>query len=322
MARQWRIEYEGAIYHVLSRGNERRNIIGDDEDRKLFLNTLGRMCERFGVEVYVYVLMDNHYHLLLRTTKANLSRSMQWFAITYTRHFNLRYSRSGHLFQGRFKSFLIEDDSYLMMLSCYIHRNPLRAGVVKRLADYRWSSYPAYAYGKYKPAWLNVDLVLSYFNVRDKRSAYREAVQKYAGEKGCIWEGVRYGLLMGSKEFVDRIKSTFLSEQPHLEIPQQKQVLKRQEELSEVLAEAATLLKYDSSDFLKSRRLSGSTRDDRDLLVYYLWETGLYKNREIAGLFGITYSAISHIVNKMKLRLKRERFLKKRFNTLNSLFKM
>ena len=147
MGRAWRIEFEGAFYHVLSRGNEKRDIFFDDDDRRQFLDTVGEMSGRFIVDIFAYVLMDNHYHLLLRTMRANLSKAMQWFGTTYTRRFNNRHSRSGHLFQGRYKSLIIENDAYLTQLSCYIHRNPLRAGIVKRLADYRWNSYKVYAYG-------------------------------------------------------------------------------------------------------------------------------------------------------------------------------
>ena len=151
MTRQWRIEFEGAYYHILSRGNERRNIFHDNDDRISFLEILGKMSERFEVEVYAYVLMNNHYHLLLKTNKPNISKSMQWFGNTYTRRYNIKHRRSGHLFQGRFKNFLVENDEYLTLLSCYIHRNPLRAGTVERLVDYPWSSYPMYANGKKSP---------------------------------------------------------------------------------------------------------------------------------------------------------------------------
>ena len=114
MTRQWRIEFEGAYYHILSRGNERRNIFHDNDDRISFLEILGKMSERFEVEVYAYILMDNHYHLLLKTNKPNISQSMQWFRTTYTRRYNIKHRRSGHLFQGRFKNFLVENDEYLM----------------------------------------------------------------------------------------------------------------------------------------------------------------------------------------------------------------
>ena len=110
MARAWRIEYEGALYHVLSRGNEGRPIFLDNDDRLLFLETLGEMSERFEIDIFAYVLMDNHYHLLFRTNRANLSKSMQWFGATYTKRFNIRHNRAGHLFQGRFKNMLVEND--------------------------------------------------------------------------------------------------------------------------------------------------------------------------------------------------------------------
>ena len=134
-----RIEYEGVLYHVLSRGNAKRDIVINDDDRFAFLKSLGGMLERFEVSVFAYVLMGSHCHLLLRSNKANLSKSMQWLGATYTRGFNLRYLRSGYLFQVRFKSIFVEDDVYFMQLSCYIHRNPLRAGLVDRFTDYPWN---------------------------------------------------------------------------------------------------------------------------------------------------------------------------------------
>ncbi len=108
MGRAWRIEYEGALYHILSRGNEQNDIFYNDQDRLLFLETIGEMCERFEIDIFAYVLMGNH--LLLRTKRASLSRSMQWLGVTYTRRFNLRHFRSGHLFQGRFKSIIVQND--------------------------------------------------------------------------------------------------------------------------------------------------------------------------------------------------------------------
>jgi len=107
VARPWRIEYEGALYHVFSRGNNQQDIFLTDDDRHLFLDTIGQMSERFDTEIFAYVLMGNH--LLLRTPKANLSRSMQWFGTTYTRRFNLDHFQSGHLFQGRFKCILVQN---------------------------------------------------------------------------------------------------------------------------------------------------------------------------------------------------------------------
>jgi REP element-mobilizing transposase RayT len=185
MARPLRIEYEGAYYHVLSRGNKQQAIFLSDQDRYTFLKTLGRMSERFEVDIIAFVLMDNH--LLLRTNRPNLSKSMQWLGTTYTTIFNLSHSQKGHLFQGRFKSILVENEPYLLQLSYYIHRNPLRAGIVQRLIDYPWSSYPAYAYNRRRPDWLKTDLILSQFDPdRNRHKAYREKVQQYADEKKSI----------------------------------------------------------------------------------------------------------------------------------------
>jgi REP element-mobilizing transposase RayT len=126
MGRPLRVESADAFYHAFSRGNERRPIFHDDGDRGHFLKCLGVLGERFGVELWAYVLMPNHYHLVLRTLRPNLSHAMHWLGVAYTNWFNARHDRSGHLFQGRFKGFVVEDESYLHRLLLYVHRNPLR----------------------------------------------------------------------------------------------------------------------------------------------------------------------------------------------------
>lgn len=149
----------------------------------------------------------------MKTNRANLSMAMQWLGATYTRRFSNRHSRSGHFFQGRFKSLIVENEAYVMELSCYIHRNPLRAGMVKRLMDYKWISYPSYAYGRKGPSFLNTDLVLSFFRGDDSRKAYRSKVQRYAKEEKRFWDDFRHGLIMGTQQFVDRIKKKLIKSQ-------------------------------------------------------------------------------------------------------------
>ena len=126
MARQLRIEYPGAWYHVTSRGNERGSIFRLDKDRTRFLKTVAESAELFRVEVHCYVLMSNHFHFLLRTLESNLSRFMQRFNTAYTRYFNLRHRRSGHLYQGRYKAIVVEADEYLLEVSRYLHLNPVK----------------------------------------------------------------------------------------------------------------------------------------------------------------------------------------------------
>jgi len=149
---------------------------------------------------------------------------MQWFGATYTKRFNLHHNRSGHLFQGRYKNMLVQNDAYLLQLSYYIHRNPLRAGMVRRLADYKWSSYRVYGYGKSQPNWLHTQPLLSQFiNVEDTHRAYRENIQKYAKEKQRVWEDLRHGVFVGTEKFVNKIKKRYLPNVPHAELPSQKQ---------------------------------------------------------------------------------------------------
>ena len=321
MARPWRIEFEGALYHVLSRGNEQRDIFWDNEDRVSFLNCLDEVSVRFETDIFAYVLMDNHYHILLRTNRANLSKAMQWLGATYTRRFNNKHLRSGHLFQGRFKNIIVQNDAYLMQLSCYIHRNPLRAGMVKRLADYTWSSYPAYAYGKAHPKWLNLDLILSQFRSKGRHRLYREKVQRYSKEEKRLWEDFRHGLYLGTSEFVDTLKSTFLTDSVHAEVPQQTKLLRLRNPKA-LLEKAAHILDCNVADYKDSLRISKQDRDNRDLLIYLLWETGLYKNQEIGNLLGLTYSSISRRANITRARMPNNSKFKQQFKQLKSQIKM
>ena len=143
-------------------GDRREAIYEDEEDRERFLSLLAKVAEAFNWRCPAYCLMNNHYHILIRTRRANLKKAMLWFGTTYTQRFNRRHFRSGHLFQGRYKSIVVQNEAYLLQLSYYIHRNPLRAGMVKRLADYRWSSYKVYAYNRKSPKWLSTDLIMSH----------------------------------------------------------------------------------------------------------------------------------------------------------------
>jgi putative transposase len=304
MARQLRIEFSGAYYHILSRGNNRCDIFRSDEDRHDFLNLLADLTERFAIDIFAYVLMNNHYHLLVRTLKSNLSRAMQWLGTGYTRRYNLRNSQGGHLFQGRFKSIIVEDDTYLMRLSCYIHRNPLRAGIVSRLADYQWSSYLYYAYEKLPPAWLRTDLILSQFiSTKDRHESYRNKVQRYADEKQRIWEDVKFGFIYGSQSFLDHIKDTYLSDGPDGELPQLNRLLNAAPP-EELIEKAANLLNCDIDFFREAGRLLGENRDKRDVILYLLWETGRYGNQRIGELMGLKYSSVSRRIHHVKSRLK------------------
>ena len=151
---------------------------------------------------------------------------MQWFGMTYTRKFNLTHQAHGHLFQGRFKSIIVENDAYLLRLSCYIHRNPVRAGIVERLADYPWSSYPFYGYKKKGPVWLKAEPILNQLSGADRHKAYRIKVRQYADEHTSTWEDVKYGLIFGGQEFINALKTRFLEKEKKQELPQHNKMFR------------------------------------------------------------------------------------------------
>ena len=287
----------------------------------MFLDTIGQMADNYDVDIFAYVLMSNHYHLLLRTNQANLSKSMQWLALTYTRRFNNRHFRSGHLFQGRFKSIIVQNDGYLMRLSCYVHRNPLRAGIITRLAEYPWSSYKTYAYGDKASDWLVTKPILAQFKGKDKYKAYREKVQQYSDEEKSLWEDFRHGMIIGTKEFVDRIRSKYMPDNFHKEIPQQR-ALGKSVDSEKVLEKAAGILNCDLDCIRYNRRIPKSIKENRDLLVYLVWKTCMLTNEETGRLFGITYSAVSHILSSMRTKMQKDFDLRVKYNHVYSLCKM
>lgn len=322
MARQWRIAFPGALYHVLSRGNDRREIFCSDNDRQVFLQLLGDLSERFEVDVHAYVLMGNHYHLLLKTQQANLSKAMQWFGTAYSRNFNLRNRCDGHLFRGRFKSIIVENDAYLFRLSCYIHRNPLRAGIVERLADYPWSSYLHYAYRKKPPVWLSTKAILSQLSGEDRHKAYRIKVQQYAEVQGSVWEDVKHGLIYGSQDFIEDIKLRFLSEMPNAELPQQRHLF-RAGEPHQLIQKAAELLDFDLQSTHGRKRLrSPAQKEQRDIMLYLLWKTGRFSNQALGSNLGVTYSAVSKIVGGLNERIRSDKTLRNKLDQINSQFKV
>ena len=214
MTRPLRILIPGAFYHVTCRGNDRRAIYRDDRDRTVFLEKLRGSLANYQVELHAYVLMANHFHLLVATPKANLSEFMRHFNISYTAAFNRRHRRVGHLYQGRFKAILIDQDSYLLELSRYVHLNPVRLKSyhgknvreqIRYLERYRWSSLPGYVKAGSKKPWVRYDLVLG--QVGGNRQKYAAFVAD--GIKGGYdtpWEKVSGQVVLGQEKFVERIK--------------------------------------------------------------------------------------------------------------------
>ncbi|MFC2079548.1 transposase, partial [Candidatus Bipolaricaulota bacterium] len=199
------MEYEGALYHVTSRGNAREAIFTSDADRSRFLEILEEVIDRFSWLCYGYCLMSNHYHILIETPDANLSRGMQLLNGVYTQWYNREHDRVGHLYQGRFKAILVEKENHLLEVARYIVLNPLRAKMVKRVDGWPWSSYHATAGRTEVPTFLEVDWLLSQFDPACQRAmvAYRQFVKQGHGIN--VWDDLRGGSILGSDGFIASI---------------------------------------------------------------------------------------------------------------------
>lgn len=215
MSRPLRIEFPGAIYHITSRGNRRAAIFADAQDRRRMLEVLAQALERHDAEVFAYCQMGNHYHVVLRTRRANVSRIMRHVNGEYARAFNLRHSLDGHLFQRRFHSVLVDSDAYLMEVCRYVELNPVRAGLVDRAGDWQWSSFRANTGAVPSPAWLATAELHGHLTQRDvitsadQRSAaraYARLVGEGSGENPWV-DGLKHEIFLGDDAFVARMQS-------------------------------------------------------------------------------------------------------------------
>ena len=278
MARPLRIEYPGALYHITSRGNCQADIYLSDEDLKLFLQVLEDVCERFNWYCYAYCLMGNHYHLLIETPEGNLSRGMRHLNGVYTQRFNRVHQRVGHVFQGRFKAILVDKDSYLLELCRYIVVNPVRAGMVRSVKDWPWSSYRATAGLASAPTWLGVDWLLASFAVRKNEA--QERYRKYVAEgkgQSSPWELLRNQVYLGSDSFVEKHIASQESDKDLSEIP---------------LSQRRRAPKAISSYEHKAR--------DRNEAISLAYASGGYTLKEIGDYFGLHYSRVSRIIERAK----------------------
>jgi REP element-mobilizing transposase RayT len=206
MARPLRIEFPGGNYHVTSRGNARQNIFVDDRDRQCFLSLLSHVSQRSRWLVYAYCLMPNHYHVLLEITDRSLSSGMRLLNGTYSQRFNRNHKRVGHLLQGRFKSIVVDKESYQLELSRYIVLNPVRAGIASEPGDWKWSSYKAMMGQAPRPGFLRTEPILRLFGSEIVEARRRFARFVYGGiDKDPPWDELKGGLYLGDERFVRRI---------------------------------------------------------------------------------------------------------------------
>ena len=271
------MEFEGALYHVTSRGDRREDIYETDEDRLAFLDLLGAVCDRCNWVCHAYCLMSNHYHILVETPDANLGRGMQHLNGMYTRKFNVAHGRVGHVFQGRYKAILVDADEYMMELARYIVLNPVRAKMVVRPEDWPWSSYVAMGNRRVAPDWLEVNGMLAYFgeNRRSAVLAYRRFVMAGIGQDSP-WSQLKGQIYLGDEQFLEAMQDRLDGRVDSVEVPRTQRRPK-----------AKSLEYYD--------RNSSSDKD----AMRMAYASGGLTLQAIAAYFGVHYSTVSRAVNEL-----------------------
>jgi REP element-mobilizing transposase RayT len=279
MSRPLRIQYPGAVYHVTSRGNEKKPVFKDDQDREKFLNTLQHVNKRYNWICHAYCLMTNHFHILIETPDGNLSLGMRQLNGVYTQLFNKWHGRTGHLFQGRYKAILIQKDSHLLEVCRYVVLNPVRARMVEKPEQWKWSSYLA-TDGKTKPhPCLTTDWVLGQFSGKRGKAEqeYRQFVQWGIG-KSSIWTEVRGQAILGEDDFVDTFAEHLKKQMTIPEIPRSQRYAHRP-----------------SLEKLFNSKVRTNLSRRRDAIVRAVEQYG-YRQQEVASYLELHYSSVSRIV--------------------------
>lgn len=314
MARPLRLAFAGGVYHVTARGNERKPIVRDDADRARFVATLAAMVEQYGVLCHAWVLMDNHYHLLLETPTPNLSLALRHLNGVYTQGFNRRHRRVGHLFQGRFKAIIVEKEAYLIELCRYVVLNPVRAGAVKDPAGYRWSSYRPTAGLTAAPGWLTVDWLLGQFGEtrRTAQAKYRQFVAEGIRQPPAPWEEVVGQIYLGDATFIRRAQRAS-QRMADPEIPRQQRQPRWQ-------APEVVLQRVARGYGVTVADLVGPTRrpsEARQVALYGLRRWAGESLPAVARRMGMTYSAVSRRVSAVAQRLVKARSFRTRVENVS-----
>jgi putative transposase len=324
MARPLRIELADGYHHVMNRGNNRQDIFLSDKDRKVFLEALVGSCEIYDVQLLAYVLMTNHFHLLVHTARANLSQFMRHLQVSYTVRFNRRNRRSGHVFQGRFKSLLVEADEYLVPLSRYIHLNPVRLRRFKKAAvgtkaghlnKYPWSSFAGYCYLRKRQPGVDYSRLLdSYFGGDDSRGRrqYRQYVLNALGaEVENPFEDVMHQSILGTQEFIKWVKEK-LPRKELREVPASRS-LQRSRSSDQVVDAVCRFYGVAAADILDRRTRPKAMRQMAMELCYRYCNLG---QKQVGQIFKVDYSTVSINRSRLKLRLNSDRRLKKQFDQI------
>lgn len=317
MLRPQRIEYEHAFYHVMNRGKGRSTIFQDDVYYQSFLDILADVCFRFDCLVHAYCLMGTHYHLLIETPKANLSRIMKHINSVYTLRYNHLNQSDGPLFRGRFKAILVDHKGYLLQLSRYIHRSPIdmKRPVVTQLADYPWSSYPAYV-GKAKPTdWLAQNLTYRMLSHKDKHQEYANYVMAgIDNETAQLYGKAHMPSIIGGKEFRERVNEELL---PQLAAPKKSEVIGPDLTMPQVISGIANDYGVTEDDITKVLKGRQKENEARKFAMYLCQELVAAKLSDIATQFHLSnVGSVSFTTHQVRKCIKEDSQFSKRVEGL------
>jgi putative transposase len=300
MARQLRIEFPGAFYHIVDRGVERRKIFADDSDSKLFLEIIRRLFPRYKVAIHCFCLMPNHYHLLVKTPLGKLQKFMQELKCTYSRSFNRRHHRVGPLFQGRYSAILVEQDMHAIDIVRYIHLNPVKAKMAEKPEDYRWSSAGVYA-GKRKPdTYLHTRWVLGLFK-GEREGERMEALRRFTMEGiDLAFDPMKYAkgaVIFGAKGFVKRITREKVPRKSDTSVSRLVELRKPPREVLASMRERVA-------------KITADERLGKKLLIYGLRHATAYSLLEVAKLTGARSQwSVAQTVTRLNVARKRDKDL-------------
>lgn len=304
MARPLRLSFNNAVYHITSRGNRRESIFYSKRDREVFLDKLNETFKKYSFICYAYCLMDNHYHLFIKTPLANLPQGMHYLNASYANWFKAKYKLEGVIFQGRYKAILVEEEKYALTLSAYIHLNPLRAGVVRNLEEYPWSSFLDYVGAKKRPVIekLNLEFILNQFSNRlnQARKEYKKFVMENI-EMESPFKNAFKGVVIGSESFIEEIKNRMKSQGENREIGETKFL--EFYGVEDILRKISIHFGIKKEEIFKKRR--GNVY--RSLALYLLKEYTPLSLKEIGNLFEMDYTAVSQGVKRFKERIEKDR---------------
>lgn len=310
MARPLRIQYPNAWYHVMNRARRGQIAFPVKEDKFAFVYLLKETSEMFNLNVSAWCLMETHYHLLVQTPEANLARCMRHINGVYTQKYNFRHKCDGTLFRGRYKSLLVDADNYLLQLVRYIHRNPLRAGLVEKLSQYDWSSHKVYLSGSERWNWVHKNFVLGMLaktnNVQLKK--YRQYVgMKDSSELCSFFDMIHLPSIIGDKSFKDWVKGTFFKGKVDRNIPQTKTLAPTR---GAIMKSVCEYYKIDEQAICSVRR--GKENLPRDMAMYLMRLLGGEPLLRIGEVMGLDqYSSVSSAVQRVKNKLSVDKQLKR-----------